>query len=76
MRSAPTDGGERAASAIAGTAAGACSSTPSTCSTRAANQIEYFYESQLRGEPAPVADRHVHPIEPLAVRLTLAGPLP
>jgi hypothetical protein len=25
---------------------------------------------------APVADHHVHPIEPLAVRLTLAGPLP
>jgi outer membrane receptor protein involved in Fe transport len=41
-----------------------------------ANQIEYFYESQLRNEPAPVADRHIHPIEPLAVRLTVAGPLP
>ena len=40
------------------------------------NQIEYFYESQLRGEAAAVADRHVHPIEPLAVRLTVAGPLP
>jgi hypothetical protein len=40
------------------------------------NQIEYFYESQLRGEAAPVADRHVHPIEPTAVRLTVAGPLP
>jgi outer membrane receptor protein involved in Fe transport len=41
-----------------------------------ANQIEYFYESQLRNEAAPVADRHIHPVEPLAVRLTLAGPLP
>jgi outer membrane receptor protein involved in Fe transport len=41
-----------------------------------ANQIEYFYVSQLRGEPGPVADHHVHPIEPLAVRLTVAGPLP
>ena len=40
------------------------------------NQIEYFYESQLRGEAGPVADRHIHPIEPLAVRLTVAGPLP
>jgi hypothetical protein len=41
-----------------------------------ANQIEYFCASQLRGEAGPVADHHVHPIEPLAVRLTLAGPLP
>ncbi len=41
-----------------------------------ANQIEYFYASQLRGALTPVADHHVHPIEPLAVRLTLAGPLP
>jgi hypothetical protein len=40
------------------------------------NQIEYFYESQLRGEVAPVADRHIHPLEPTAVRLTVAGPLP
>jgi hypothetical protein len=41
-----------------------------------ANQIEYFYASQLRRETGPVADHHVHPIEPLAVWLTLAGPLP
>ena len=40
------------------------------------NQIEYFYESQLRNEAAPVFDRHIHPLEPTAVRLTLAGPLP
>ena len=38
------------------------------------NQIEYYYLSRLPGEPiAGVADRHVHPAEPLAVRLTLAG---
>jgi outer membrane receptor protein involved in Fe transport len=38
------------------------------------NQIEYFYFSRLPGEPiGGVADRHVHPVEPLAVRLTLAG---
>jgi hypothetical protein len=38
------------------------------------NQIEYYYLSRLPGEPiVGVADRHVHPVEPLAVRLTLAG---
>jgi len=38
------------------------------------SQIEYFYTSRLPGEPiGGVADRHVHPAEPLAVRLTLAG---
>lgn len=38
------------------------------------NQIEYYYLSRLPGEPiAGVADRHVHPAEPLAVRLTLAA---
>jgi outer membrane receptor protein involved in Fe transport len=38
------------------------------------NQIEYYYLSRLPGEPIEgVADRHVHPAEPLAVRLTLAG---
>ena len=41
-----------------------------------ANQIEYYYESRLSLEPTGVAtaDRHIHPVEPLAVRLTLAGP--
>jgi outer membrane receptor protein involved in Fe transport len=39
------------------------------------NQIEYYYESQLRGEPASVFDRHVHPVEPLAVRASLRVPL-
>lgn len=38
---------------------------------RRVNDIEYFYESQLPGEAAPVADRHVHPAEPRTVRLTL-----
>ncbi|WP_375142299.1 TonB-dependent receptor [Bradyrhizobium sp. CCGB12] len=38
------------------------------------NQIEYYYVSRLPGEPIDgVADRHVHPAEPLAVRLTIAG---
>jgi outer membrane receptor protein involved in Fe transport len=42
-----------------------------------ADQITYFYESRLPqlGETVGVADRHFHPVEPLAVRLTLAGPL-
>ena len=39
------------------------------------DQIAYYYESQLRNEPMPVADRHIHPVEPLALRLTVAGPL-
>jgi outer membrane receptor protein involved in Fe transport len=39
---------------------------------RKANDVQYFYESQLPGEPAPVADRHVHPAEPRSARLTLA----
>jgi len=38
---------------------------------RKLNDIEYFYESQLPGEAAAVADRHVHPAEPRTVRVTL-----
>ena len=39
-----------------------------------ADQITYFYTSRLPGESAEgVADRHFHPVEPTAVRLTLAG---
>jgi len=38
---------------------------------REANDIQYFYESQLPGEAAPVADRHVHPAEPRTFRLSL-----
>ncbi len=38
------------------------------------NQIEYFYTSRLPGEPlGGIDDRHVHPVEPFALRLTLAG---
>ena len=40
----------------------------------AASQIDYFYTSRLPGEPATgIADRHFHPAEPRALRLTLAG---
>ena len=38
---------------------------------RDVNDIQYFYESQLPGEAAPVADRHLHPAEPRSLRLTL-----
>jgi len=33
--------------------------------------IQYFYESQLRGEPAPVEDRPFHVFEPRAIRAYL-----
>jgi hypothetical protein len=35
------------------------------------SDIDYFYESQLRGEPEPVNDVHFHPAEPRSVRLAL-----
>ncbi len=38
---------------------------------RKASDIDYYYESQLRGETTPVADKHFHPVEPRAARLTL-----
>jgi hypothetical protein len=38
---------------------------------RKVNDIEYFYESRLPTEAAPVADKHVHPAEPRTVRVTL-----
>ena len=38
---------------------------------RKLSDIQYFYESQLPGESGPVADRHLHPAEPRAARLTL-----
>ncbi|HEV2571563.1 MAG TPA: TonB-dependent receptor [Beijerinckiaceae bacterium] len=39
-----------------------------------ASQIDYYYTSRLPGEPADgIGDRHFHPVEPLAVRLTIAG---
>ncbi|TFV98633.1 TonB-dependent receptor, partial [Oxalobacteraceae bacterium OM1] len=36
---------------------------------RRVSDIDYFYESRLRNEPAPVADIHTHPGEPRSVRL-------
>lgn len=33
--------------------------------------IDYYYESQLRNEAAPVGDTHFHPVEPISFRLTL-----
>jgi TonB dependent receptor/TonB-dependent Receptor Plug Domain len=41
-----------------------------------AHQIDYYYTSRLPWEPAAgVADRVFHPLEPLAVRFTLAATL-
>jgi hypothetical protein len=33
------------------------------------NDIEYFYESRLRDEVDPVADKHIHPSEPRSFRV-------
>ncbi len=33
--------------------------------------ITYFYESRLPGEPAPVEDRHIHPVEPRQLRASV-----
>jgi hypothetical protein len=38
---------------------------------RKVNDIEYYYESRLRAEPAAVADRHLHPVVPRTVRATV-----
>lgn len=35
------------------------------------NDIDYYYESQLAGEPAPVSDVHFHPVEKRALRLSM-----
>ena len=35
------------------------------------SDTQFFYESQLRGEPSPVADKHLHPIEPRSIRFTV-----
>jgi outer membrane receptor protein involved in Fe transport len=35
------------------------------------NDITYFYESQLPGEPAPASDIHFHPVEPRTFRFIL-----
>jgi hypothetical protein len=40
-----------------------------------ASQIDYFYQSRLRNEAAPVNDAHFHPVEPMALRLTVAKAL-
>ena len=38
------------------------------------NQIEYYYLSRLPGEPiGGIADRHIHPAEPRAFRVTVAA---
>jgi hypothetical protein len=37
-----------------------------------ANDITYFYESQLRGEAEPVADIHFHPVEPRTLRASVS----
>lgn len=42
---------------------------------RRVNDIQYYYESQLPGEAAPVADRIIHPAEPRSVRLTMKATL-
>lgn len=37
------------------------------------DDITYFYESQLQGEPGPVEDFHFHPVEPRTVRFTVSA---
>jgi outer membrane receptor protein involved in Fe transport len=37
------------------------------------SDITYYYESQLPGESAPVADIHFHPVEPRTLRFTLSA---
>ena len=39
---------------------------------RKVNDIEYWYDSQLPGEVAPFADRHLHPAEPRTFRVSLS----
>ena len=38
---------------------------------RKASDIDYFYQSQLRGETAPVNDTHFHPVEPRSLRVSM-----
>ncbi len=40
---------------------------------RKASAIDYYYESQLKGESAPVADVHFHPIESRSLRVTVVA---
>ena len=37
------------------------------------NDIEYYYASRLPGEAAGVDDRHIHPVEPRTLRVTLSA---
>jgi outer membrane receptor protein involved in Fe transport len=37
------------------------------------DDITYFYESRLQGEPGPVEDKHFHPVEPRTVRFTVTA---
>jgi outer membrane receptor protein involved in Fe transport len=34
------------------------------------SDIDYYYASQLRGEPGPVNDIHFHPVEPREYRVS------
>ncbi len=41
---------------------------------RKASDVEYYYASRLKGEPAAgIADVHFHPVEPRRVRLTMSA---
>jgi outer membrane receptor protein involved in Fe transport len=40
---------------------------------RKSNDIEYFYESRLRDELFPVADKHIHPSEPRNFRVIFSA---
>jgi outer membrane receptor protein involved in Fe transport len=35
--------------------------------------IDYYYESQLRNEAAPVSDIHFHPVEPISFRMSISA---
>lgn len=35
------------------------------------NDVDYFYQSKLAGDPAPVSDIHFHPVEKRAFRLSM-----
>ncbi|MEO5698301.1 MAG: TonB-dependent receptor, partial [Burkholderiaceae bacterium] len=41
---------------------------------RGGSDIDYYYASRLRGEPAGgVEDTHFHPVEPRSLRVTLVA---
>jgi outer membrane receptor protein involved in Fe transport len=37
------------------------------------NDIEYFYESQISPSAAPLEQKHVHPVEPISLRVGLTA---